>query len=386
MEPLISPNQTIELHPTVNAGGAVLVDFQLRELLDQGRIAGTVELNDIQPCSLDLRTGNRMWEVAGIPDLKDGFSFQAFIDEYGYNTYSVEDCEQGRTLTGGTYLVELGVDLKFQPDEWGYVNPKSSAGRIDLHCIVIAEGGTQFNIVPRGYQGKLFAILVPQSFYVKLQSGVSLTQLRIFRGERKFLDNQALRELHSKYGLIDNPGLEPVIDDDHLILRIDLQSNPSNLVITGTRKPILLTAKGTIEPKVYFRVKQLDGNGGLWLEPDEFALLATVERVRIPVGVCAEMVSFSDVHGELRSHYAGFFDRGFGYGEHGEMAGNTAVCEVRNKAAVPVRLSHGQLIARFKFEYLKTEPNMVYGAVGQVSNYSSQVAIKLAKFFAPWSE
>ncbi|MFA5009968.1 MAG: 2'-deoxycytidine 5'-triphosphate deaminase [Patescibacteria group bacterium] len=372
--------------PLVTQQGAVLVDWQLRELLEQGRITGMVESSDIQPCSLDLRTGNRMWEVAGIPDLKDGFNSQAFIEEYGYNSYSEEECARNRTLTSGTYLVELGVRLDFQPDEWGYINPKSSAGRIDLHCIVLVEGGTQFNVVPRGYKGKLFAILVPQSFYVKLQSGVSLTQLRIFRGERKFFDNQTLRELHGQYGLIENPGLEPVIDDDHLMVRVDLKSDPSNLVVTGTRKPISLTDKGTIEPRTYFRVKQLDDHGGLWLEPDEFALLTTIEKVRIPVGVCAEMVSFADVHGELRSHYAGFFDRGFGYGVHGEVGGNTAVCEVRNKAAVPVRLSHGQLIARFKFEHLNAEPKMVYGVAGKGSNYGNQSTIKLAKFFASWSD
>ena len=40
------------------------------------------------------------------------------------------------------------------------------------------------------------------------------------------------------------------------------------------------------------------------------------------------MVPFSHHVGELRAHYAGFFDPGFGYGREGEVKGTVGVLEV----------------------------------------------------------
>jgi hypothetical protein len=40
-------------------------------------------------------------------------------------------------------------------------------------------------------------------------------------------------------------------------------------------------------------------------------------------------VPFSHHVGELRAHYAGFFDPGFGYGVGGELSGAVGVLEVR---------------------------------------------------------
>eukprot|EP00961_Rhodomonas_salina_P228888 3093659-Rhodomonas_salina.1 len=51
-------------------------------------------------------------------------------------------------------------------------------------------------------------------------------------------------------------------------------------------------------------------------------------RVCVPVHLSAEMVPFSHHVGELRAHYAGFFDPGFGYGREGELKGTVGVLEV----------------------------------------------------------
>lgn len=51
------------------------------------------------------------------------------------------------------------------------------------------------------------------------------------------------------------------------------------------------------------------------------------------VHLSAEMVPFSHHVGELRAHYAGFFDPGFGYGAAGEIKGTVGVLEVRRRPA-----------------------------------------------------
>ena len=50
----------------------------------------------------------------------------------------------------------------------------------------------------------------------------------------------------------------------------------------------------------------------LILDPGEFYILASQERLHIPRDLAAEMVAIDPAMGEFRVHYAGFFDPGFG--------------------------------------------------------------------------
>ena len=43
------------------------------------------------------------------------------------------------------------------------------------------------------------------------------------------------------------------------------------------------------------------------------------EAVRDPAGLAAEMTAYDPTSGELRTHYAGFFDPGFGYDADGRV-------------------------------------------------------------------
>ena len=48
----------------------------------------------------------------------------------------------------------------------------------------------------------------------------------------------------------------------------------------------------------------------LLLEPEEFYILASKERIRVPPGYAAEMVAYEAACGELRTHYAGILRPG----------------------------------------------------------------------------
>ena len=57
----------------------------------------------------------------------------------------------------------------------------------------------------------------------------------------------------------------------------------------------------------------------LILDPDQFYILASREKVQIPSDLAAEMAPIDPAIGEFRVHYAGFFDPGFGQGRTGAL-------------------------------------------------------------------
>jgi dCTP deaminase len=117
-----------------------------------------------------------------------------------------------------------------------------------------------------------------------------------------------------------------------------------------------------------------EGGLKMILEPEEFYLLASLETVRIPPGLAAEMVALDPESGEFRTHYAGFFDPGFGH----NAQGTRAVMEVRAHD-VPFMLEHGQRICRLEFERLIQTPDILYGNDAG-SSYQGQ-GLQLSKHF-----
>jgi dCTP deaminase len=117
--------------------------------------------------------------------------------------------------------------------------------------------------------------------------------------------------------------------------------------------------------------------GFLILEPEEFYIFASRERVRVPLAYAAEMVEFDAGSGELRTHYAGFFDSGFGFG-YGEVLGTRSVLEVRPHD-VPFRIEDGQVFFKIRYEHMSEVPVSSYGKeIG--STYYAQ-GLALSKHF-----
>ena len=120
------------------------------------------------------------------------------------------------------------------------------------------------------------------------------------------------------------------------------------------------------------------GDGRVILKKDCFYILCTKERVAVPTTLSAEMRPFSQHVGELRAHYAGFFDPGFGHAASGGQ-GTRAVLEVRSHD-VPFLIEDGQTVCRLIYEQMTQIPEKIYGAGGIGSNYQGQ-ALKLSKHF-----
>ena len=368
--------------PTKSPTSGVLVDHQLNRLIQNGSIS-SFEHDRIQPASIDLCIGSAVWEVAGVPAMgaAKGFHFKNFIDQFSRNRFSL--ARQTATLSpGSVYIAELTGDFTLPNTIYGYANPKSSTGRIDVHCTLVAEGAQAYNTVPHGYHGKIYVLIVPQSFPIILNQGDALLQLRLFKGHRQFLSTAEMDTVQKTHAIITCKN--PEFTDQGAVLRLNLHGNPGNLVAQVIGRPIHL--RGHKEnPRVYFTEKPLYEDT-LFLEPDQFLLATTVERVRVPSHLCAEMIAFREEYGELRTHYAGFFDPGFGYGSTGEIADSGVVCEIRNIGKAPIILAHGQPICLLRYEHVTATPEKVYGhsALSIQSNYQGQEGIKLAKYFTAW--
>jgi dCTP deaminase len=90
------------------------------------------------------------------------------------------------------------------------------------------------------------------------------------------------------------------------------------------------------------------------------------------------MTAYDPTAGELRTHYAGFFDPGFGYDPRGSRHGSRAALEVRARD-VSFMVEHRQPICKLAFERMLEPPDVLYGE-GLGSNYQGQETM-LSKHF-----
>jgi dCTP deaminase len=361
----------------------ILPSHVLKRLLDAGCEITASEPylpGQIQPASLDLRLGPVAYRVrasflpgpaATVADkLKTVFMHEV-------------DLSDGAVLEAGcVYIVPLLERAAFSARISGGANPKSSTGRIDVFTRLITDYAPSFDRIEAGYHGPLYAEICPQTFPVLVRKGSRLNQLRIRHGSPQFTDTQ-LRRLHEIAPLvaIEDGTSEPDIAGG-LALSIDLKGGADAGKRIGFRAKkhtglIDVDKVGALDPADYWEPIEANIRGDMVLDPDEFYILVSRERVAIPPDHAAEMVPFNPLVGEFRVHYAGFFDPGFGY-EPGKPPMARGVLEVRSRE-VPFILEHGQVIGRLVFERLTDPPPEGYGA-GLGSNYQRQ-GLKLSKHF-----
>lgn len=377
-------SSNIDLPTGELAIGPVLVDHQYRSLIESGALKG-IKPTDIQPGSIDLRV-DEIHSVSCRPSA-GSFASKVFLEDYGHNpALSRSQMRKGVTLVPGryhSYLMKLSANLALPPDISGVCNTKSSIGRVGMNCAVICEDGKEFNQIPPGYKGPLFLAVAPQGFPVEIRSGVSVTQLRLYSGPRDPLNERDLRFLFNNFRIVVDPeDRPPTFVEEGVLCHVDLSGPLPNLVSQNRGKPFRLWEEKTADPTEYFSVKSLYKGKTLILDPGQFALVRTRERIRIPPFACAEMVAHREAQGHLTVHEAGFGDPGFGFLD-GSHPGNRFVCELRNFGTDAVQISHDDPICVLRFIYTQFRPEASYGETG--SHYQGQQSdILVAKFFKDW--
>src|SRR5580658_5924890 len=350
----------------------------------QIRSRAAVLPDQIQPSSIDLRLGSEAFRVRASFLANGNATITGKLEQYRLHTL---DLTRPAVLEKGcVYIVPLQEELALPDHISGKANPKSSTGRLDIFTRLITDEGRQFEMVPAGYHGRLYAEVVPRTFSVVVRQGERLSQLRLFQGD--FAPSDALlRELENEESLVYLPdetrgeaniqnGLRLSID-----LKGDLAGDDGSSIIGYRAKkhaPLIDLARVQYyDPEEFWDPIRRNESHSLILDPEDFYILASRERVRIPAQYAAEMVPFDATIGEFRIHYAGFFDPGFGYGS-GDINGTRAVLEVRSHE-VPFIMEHGQVVASLVFERLLERPRVLYGE-GIGSSYQRQ-GLKLSKHF-----
>ena len=170
-------------------------------------------------------------------------------------------------------------------------------------------------------------------------------------------------------------------DDNTVALSANLAGDRSGVGYRAKKNSSLLDLgrEAYYDPGDYWEPVYADRTRRLILEPEEFYLLTSAENVRVRPEYAAEMTAYDPSSGELRTHYAGFFDPGFGFGHNGNMRGVQPVLEVRAHD-VPFMIEHGQTVCTLTFEKMLQAPEKLYGAeIG--SSYQGQGLI-LSKHFS----
>jgi len=304
--------------------------------------------DQIQPSSLDLTLGSQVFGmgVASLP--RSGGSIADLVKGCQYS-FTLDPGQSGFLHRGYTYVVPLDEHLLLPEGFSAKFSPKSSTGRTDTFVRILADGVPRFDYVPEGYQGNLYLEITPLSFPIFIRPGLSLVQMRIRSGDAR-LSGKEIAVMHSHKGIfMDKEGKAILTHDlklaDHgVYMHVDLDRDVVGFVSrSNVANALALFEVGMYETYDFWE-PILRPRNGLTLNPDRFYLLPTKERARIPNDVCGDIAPYDASTGEFRTHYAGFFDPGFG----GEK-GITGVLEVRGRE-VPHRLFDNDPICLMNFE------------------------------------
>ncbi len=372
----------------------VLSNQEILELINKDIITSEngIEKNLIQPASIDLRLGLKAWRVPAsfLPGKENRVSGR--LKDLAMHEFSLMD---GAVLECGcVYIVKLLENVRLTENLTGIANPKSSTGRLDVFTRLIVDGSMEFEEVPAGYEGPLYAEISPRTFSILVRTGSRLNQLRLRRGQ-SFTSDKEMEILQEHVGLVRNIGHVNLHDKikDGVPLSVDLVGE-NGLIGYKARKHSMLIdidkpnhykrelfwEKITIEDLLYQSgdYQNKNNKGSLILSPDAFYILASKEYVSVPSKYAAEMRAYDTKVGEFRAHYAGFFDPGFGLTELGASK-TKAVLEVRSHD-VPFLIEQDQTVCRLVYEPMANVPSILYGEAGSSNNYQAQ-GLKLAKHF-----
>jgi dCTP deaminase len=387
MSSTVAPGEAVALFPDVTPESVVrskgiLPSQGIRELIRSGRIgaAPAIEEQHIQPASLDLRLGPIAHRVQA-----------SFLP--GPNHTVAEKLEELRMarvdLTGAAvlekdcvYLVPLLEEVDLPENISGKANPKSTTGRLDIFTRLITDHGVEFDRVPQGYKGKLYAEVVSRTFTVRIRAGMRLSQLRFVQGS-PVVGDRTIRELDLEQKLVYMDEESPVRARLDRGLRITLNlegTDPGEIIAYKARTgaPVIELDKiNHYAHEQFWEAHYPSAEKSLILHAGDFYILASRERVRVPPDYAAEMIPFDPSDGEFRIHYAGFFDPGFGYGSS-DIKGTRAVLEVRAHE-VPFQVEHGQLVGRLNYMPLLSRPDKIYGT--DIGSSYQQQALTLSKQF-----
>lgn len=330
----------------------------------------------IQPASLDLPVGAKIYHVKH-PFLAFNHTVQYITDHLCVQKL---DCTSGCTLyKQQTYLIPC-AKISVPHDHQWRISPKSSLGRIDVHIRAMIDHGKCYDFLPANTDSVVWLQVTPQSFNIHLTAWQTLTQIMI--GKIEDCETKISTSPPQVLYTHDATPLSQTIIDDHLLISTSIP-NPSHHTLTvwykarTTDEIIDLNTIRGHAPHRFFDELIISWWGDWWkvnLEKWRFYILASKEYFQVPLEYSLELLPSSHLIGEMRAHYAWFFDPGFGLDCPAQ-----GVLEVRPYEDMIIY--DWQPICLIKiFENLQN-PSKWYGKAKVANNYQWQSGAKLAKYF-----
>jgi dCTP deaminase len=282
---------------------------------------------------------------------------------------------------GFSYLFKLNERIILSDFNYAKSSPKSSFGRVFLNTRLMTDNNPCFDEINITYGSgdamDMWSLVQPLAFNGIVHPGISLNQLRFFSGsDYKLSDHQIASEVERQPLLFDNKSglLMPArhIIKDGLQLHLNLEGKSSGGIV-GLRarsnpEPIDFSSISSYKAEDYF--EPIKGNMSMRGKPGEHYLLSSLEILRFPDHLSAELRSASHIGLTGPLHFAGFIDNNFdGY----------LVFEIRSDEISDSTLRHGMPISRLDI-FRTAIPDKLYGKnIG--SNYSGQTGPQPSKFF-----
>ncbi len=329
----------------------VLADRNIHTMIDTGEILlpKQHEPTQIQPASLDLTLGEDAWLIDySIPPSR----FQETL-KYIQKTIPRTSLDEALIGKNKVVIAEIRESLNLPEEISGKCSPKSSIGRMDILVRIIAEDGTRFDYIPRNYKGKLYAEIITQSFDVVIPPFCAVSQVR-------FID-------HSKV----SKRMKPLPVDINLDLDVIGYMASTDPYFN---KIIYLDGLNPMEMFWTPITRKHLHEGKLLLKKDRFYILSSCAEIVMPPTYCGELIDFDSSCGELRLHYAGFIDPGFGCEK-----GASLVYEVR--PFIDTLVFHQQVMGELIYHDMLRVPDRYYGSTELTSHYQGQQGPILSKYF-----
>ena len=280
----------------------------------------------IQPASVDLRLGDFAWALrcSFLPDVDS--TVEEKIEGLAFQKIDLRD---GAVLERDRpYLVPLIEELALPEDVRGKANPKSSTGRLDVFTRVITDRNHRFDEIRPGYEGKLYLEIVPRSFAIQVQTGLAAEPAAAVRGRRpprRRGDPQPARGVPAPLPRLPRAArVRAGARRRALPQRRPVAGRATESSATGPSKNSLPIDLSRVRA---YRWTRLLGPGPARAGRADRARAGDLLPAAIGGGrrasrrrYAAEMMAYDPTAGELRTHYAGFFDPGFGYDPRGRPA------------------------------------------------------------------
>ncbi len=363
---------------TNNVNGA-LSGRLIKDMLDAGCISGADEKN-IRPSSLDLSLSDEIYKVEGVFQPRHKESVRDVLSLIKKKKHDLS-----KPLEKGVmYIARLNEKFSLPGPVYGFCNPKSTTGRLDLHVRTIADGVSRYDsLTPAGWSGELWVSIVSKTFHIKIDKNQLLNQARFFNADTKLSDLE-IELFHAKRPLLWKPEGKKIPwrdikisdKDNSLILTLDCEGANIGWRARSSSRELDMNSFGGYRASDFFSPLKKK-NDFVYLRKNEFYILSTFESVRVPPQLACEMVPMDEKSGEFRAHYAGFIDPGWGWGKKGEGKGKPLTLELSPFEDLVVRPF--QPIAKVRFERIVGGGEQSYDGID--SSYLKQSGPRLAKQF-----